>query len=97
MSQQNDIAAVQAVLALANAINPQPAQSAGSLADLFDGVGPSQEFMDTRLKDAGVTAEELQQIKAAIDGAIQNNDIQTINKIAKTAVAVLGGIKDILF
>lgn len=91
------LAAAQGVLSIASSINPQADASASGLAALFDAVGPSEEFKNTKLIEAGVTAEELDAIKTKINTAIANKDMQTINMIAKAAVSVLGGVKDILF
>lgn len=93
--ESQDLAAAQALLALASSIDAKPVGDSG-LASLFAGVGPSDTFMATRLTDAGVSQEELDRIKTKINDAIANKDMATINTIAKYAVSVLGGVRDIL-
>lgn len=89
------LAAAQGVLSIAASVDQSPVAAPG-LAGLFDSVGPSAEFMATKLTDAGITVEELAFVKSKINDAIVNKDMATINKIAKIAVTVLGTVKDIL-
>ena len=104
MTNQNDealtehtstIAAAQALLMLAQSVDPTPI-APSPLANLFAGVGPSKEFKETRLTEAAVSAEELAQIKVKLQDAIANQDMETLNKITKIGVSVLGSIKNLL-
>lgn len=72
------------------------ALAAGAKASPFGGAGPSQEFIDFTLPASVATPTEVDKLVAAIDKATASGEHATVNKIAKVALGLIGGIKDVL-